>query len=695
MLKFEAIKITVITNTGKFGQFITFKNGLNIVRANNTSGKSSLFGAIMYSLGFEELLGGRNEKAMQSVFKSIVKEKQIIDDESVTVENEVIQSSIMLQISNGDRSVTIKRNVIHNSVKPQAIEVYSGSLLTTPDIAYEKQSMYVHDKGAATNSEIGFHMFLEDFIGSRLPEIINQEGRRVKLYLPLIASAHFIEQKSGWSDFFANIPFYGVRDTTTKVFEYILNLSVFETAAKRQEVQNELRIIDEKWKLSRDKLLTAVRRGGGELIGLPELPEILSTEIVPYAKFYRGDKHINLKDLITSLNLELSDLNSTFNRPIGENREIIEQSLQTLREENENYEVYFESLSSEISQDKERYRQYTIELLNVKEDLRKNKDAQKIQELGLEANLKLGLGVCPTCGQSLSDSLLASDIDIVPMRIDENIAYLNAQNQMIEAFVRNIDENIVEKESVLTSIENSIQRNREDIRSIKRDLISDDRLPSTQAIERKVVLERELSFYYKLSEEINEKLTDIYTISKSFEKAKSNQAKLSNTYHSIEDRKKLDFFEQSFKSMITKFGFTSKPVPSINVSVEKYLPVYEIIHNNGLKKFIDIRFESSASDFIRAQWAYYVSLMNTSIQKNGNHFQVLLLDEPQQQSASNAHFKEFLKELEKYQHQQTIVLASFQDSEEDFREAIDGLKSVNIIDLASNAELMIHRISDL
>ena len=691
MLKIEAIKINIHTNSGLFGRFLSFNNGLNIIRANNTSGKSSLFGAIIYGLGFEELLGGRNEKAMQSLFKSVVKEEIESDNEVVLKESTVTQSEILLQISNGKKSVTIKRNIIHNSVKPQAVEVYTGSLLTTPDIEFEKQSMYLHDKGGASNLAIGFHMFLEEFIGDVLPEIVNQEGKRVKLYLPLIASAHFIEQKSGWSDFFANIPFYGVRDTPAKVFEYLLDLSVFDTAASRQEVQNQIRTIEEKWRLSIDKLHNAVKRGGGEMVGIPETAEILSMDIKPYARFHRGDKSFMLRDLISKTREELEEILTTLRTPISDNTGTIEESLKIIREQNESYEVYFESLSSEISQDKERYRQYNSELKNVKEDLRKNKDALKIQDLGLASNLKLGIGICPTCSQNLTDSLLDPEINITPMRIDENISYLNAQNQMIEAFVRNLRDNITEKEVKLSSVESTIQTNRQRIRLMKRDLTSDDRLPSVETIERKIILERELSFLYKLSEEIEEKIKDIYSVSQEFEKAKSSQKNLSREYHSFEDIEKLKFFETSFKTMAANFGFTSKPVSSIKISSEKYYPVYEVNHENGLLKYIDIRFESSASDFIRAQWAYYTSLMKTSVNKKGNHFQTLLFDEPQQQSASNKDFKAFLKELETYKEQQVIVLASFQDSDDDFKEATEGLKFANIIDLAAKDELMVQR----
>jgi len=85
--------------------------------------------------------------------------------------------------------------------------------------------------------------------------------------------------------------------------------------------------------------------------------------------------------------------------------------------------------------------------------------------------------------------------------------------------------------------------------------------------------------------------------------------------------------------------------------------------------------------------------MKISTEYAGNHFRLLVFDEPQQQSAANQNFKVFLKELENFQNEQTIVFASFQNSNDDFREATNGLLKAHIIDLASNSELFITRIN--
>ena len=278
------------------------------------------------------------------------------------------------------------------------------------------------------------------------------------------------------------------------------------------------------------------------------------------------------------------------------------------------------------------------------------------------------------------------------MRIDENITYLQAHRKMIEAFISNLKTQIGSKENKINALEIAIQDNRQKIRSLKRTLVSDDRLPSEEVIERKVVLERELNFLYRLREEFELLIAEIYQLAVEYQYIKSSTATFFNSYLTINDDAKLMYFENYFKTLLGKFNFTSKPVNTIKISAEKYLPVYEILLGNGISKQVDIRFESSASDYIRAQWAYYTALMNTSIKYSTNHFLTLVFDEPQQQSAATENFKIFLNELEKYKDQQVIVLASFQNSDDDFNEATQDLTHANIINFADTNELFIQRI---
>lgn len=103
MLKIKAIKLEVNTTSGLYGAQFQFDNGLNIIRGDNSSGKSSLFQSIIYALGFEELLGGKNEKTMQSALKDQV---EFPKDKF----HQIVQSYVYLEIEN-ESIITIRRGV--------------------------------------------------------------------------------------------------------------------------------------------------------------------------------------------------------------------------------------------------------------------------------------------------------------------------------------------------------------------------------------------------------------------------------------------------------------------------------------------------------------------------------------------------------------------------------------------------------
>ncbi|MDR6462636.1 UNVERIFIED_CONTAM: hypothetical protein POZ17_05985 [Ralstonia mannitolilytica] len=49
------------------------------------------------------------------------------------------------------------------------------------------------------------------------------------------------------------------------------------------------------------------------------------------------------------------------------------------------------------------------------------------------------------------------------------------------------------------------------------------------------------------------------------------------------------------------------------------MPIIEVALPNGRLKYYDLRFDSSGSDHIRAMWAYYIALLETSYAKDRSH----------------------------------------------------------------------------
>jgi hypothetical protein len=214
------LKINIVTEYGVFGFEESFSRHLTIVRAQNSSGKSTLFNTILYALGCEEILGGKGEGFLSYCLTSNFEYKQ------KTIK--VLSSEVFLEVENKYGEVKTFRRAIKDNIKnSKLVEIYNSKYITEKERLGVAVPTYLHDAGAAIN-ESGFHSFLENFLDLNLPQVPNTSGSLTKLYIQTIFAAHAVEQKRGWTDYIANIPFFGIRDVKTRVIEYLLGLEVFD-----------------------------------------------------------------------------------------------------------------------------------------------------------------------------------------------------------------------------------------------------------------------------------------------------------------------------------------------------------------------------------------------------------------------------------------------------------------------------------
>jgi len=673
MLKIRAIKLEVNTTSGLFGAEYEFSNGLNIIRGDNTTGKSSLFQSILYGLGFEELLGGKNEKTMQTALKDQVE----FPDGKFHLVN---QSFVYLEIENKE-IVTIKRGITSDSRKPQLVDVFPGALLTGNDKTLPSRPMFVHDKGGASDDIYGFHLFLSEFLDWSLPEVITTKGEMSHLYLQQIAPAFIIEQKSGWSDFFATLPYYPMRNTESRVVEFILDLDVFENQKRKQQLSANKQQINTKWNLLFLQFNKLAEKCGGTLRGLEQNASIINSIGGIYIAMLKNEKEITLTDFNEQQKEELAVLEKQQTTTVGSNINKNEEALKKLTDKLNQLSLNYEMLSPELNYDNEKLKQYTKQLEAVSEDLRKNKGALKVKSLGHELPAETADDSCPACHQPIKDSLLPSEIKQTPMRIEDNVSFLEAQQKMIEVYIKGQEKVIREKEKKLLTYQTQLAETRQEIRDTKKELVQDERLPSVLEIEKRLNLKKKVEFFSKQIEDFTQLIEELKTLSKELENLLTKEKNLPTDFFTLEDRKKLASLYDGFIALLKKFNYQSKPFDAIKISNDNYLPVAEKSLDNGMKLAYNLKFDSSASDFIRCLWSYYTALFKTSVAFKTNHPMLLIFDEPKQQDMAIGNFKSFLSELSQFTEQQVLVFASFENSDDSFKEATQGLKfSLNRIE---------------
>lgn len=658
MLKIRNIKLQVNTNKGLYGVDIEFKSGLNIVRGNNSSGKSTIFQSVLYCLGMEELIGGRNEKAMQSVLKD-----EVLNDEKKK-EAIVLESSILMEIENKD-IITIERYVKSDSKSSKLVKVYNGALLSGENKELQSTEMYVHDSGSATDADFGYLAYLEIFLGYKLPIVQYNDNSLRKLYLQNIFPAFVIEQKAGWSEFLSTIPYYNLRDKERRAIEFVLNLDSWNIEEKKQEIKKRKQDSIEEWNTLVNQINDISKRSALEVNGLTENPSILNELNAIFLTYSTPDKTYSLSAYLETIRDELKQIEEAEIPRIAEISQQKEVELNDLNTVYRRYNVQYDLINNQKSTAESNLEIIEQRLHQIKEELYQNKQHSKLKTLGAGEKVKTAIDECPACGQALYDVLLPADASIVPMNIEENINYLTSQQVMAETYINNHKIDIETFLKKLRIYEAAIAQQREKIRAIKRDLVTDDRMPSIELIERRIKLRNRLEFYIDIQNQFHDLNEVLKLKSEAWAKLLSEESKLPKESFSRNDFAKLKFLKDNFIRLLKAFDYGSKSLDDLDITKDKLIPVA----NGGYS----IRFDSSASDLMRAIFAFTCALYLTSIKFQGNHLGFIMFDEPGGQETAITTLRDLLKELQSYKAQ-SIVFASFKQSDSDFAESTQGVQ---------------------
>jgi len=324
-LRLLAIRLAAETPVGTIGHTLEFSGGLNVIRADNSSGKSTTLQAIVYALGVEGMLSAQREIPLPHA---------MTDEVSVAgTEVEVLSSSVELEIENGSSEVvTVRRYVKHPTVSTQLVRVSYGSVIREGEAA-SARDFFVRRPGSAQR-EAGFHRFLAEFIGWTLPRVSRMDGSECPLYLETLFPYFYVEQKHGWSGVQARIPTYlGIRDVGRRSAEYVLNLDVFQRILTAQRVRSGIGLLEAEWKEAFGALSVKAHTAGAALAAAPRSiadsgnPE--SGQIIVYV----GEDWLPIAEAIESLGVELQARESRPVATVGEMAEQIEADLATAERE--------------------------------------------------------------------------------------------------------------------------------------------------------------------------------------------------------------------------------------------------------------------------------------------------------------------------------------------------------------------------
>lgn len=665
----RAIKLRVQTAQGDFGFKFEFSRGLTVIRGSNSSGKSTLFNCLLYGLGMEELIGGKGEKVLPYAVKDSFLQGQV----RIPVES----SEVLIEIENSSgETVTLRRAIRDVNRHSKLVEVFEGAHLTSEIEFGTPRPTYLFDAGSAQKQE-GFFQFLENFMGYHLPQVATTSGGMAKLYLQTIFAALAVEQKRGWTDYIANIPFFGIRDARIRVTEFLLALGVFERQAKRAQLDAESVVIDSDWRHTYDTLRQAAVANNIVIEALSSTPtsEFDATAVL-FVKS-NGKSQTSFVEYIQQLRAEHAALGvkaEAYGKASG--AEAL-QELESTTAELQRLSVLHERATANLTLQKASLEDLRHLLSEATEDLDRNKTALKLRVLGAQMEVEVATDHCPTCHQTVEDTLLVGIVSGPQMDLNTNIDYLESQCRMLRRQINGTMEEIRRSELAVADVANRLAA-KHDYRNSLRGDVSNGAVESRAMVRRQIQIEFELSNLQEFEAQTVAQLENLGEIADRLAANQAERKKLPKDTYSAGDLSKISLFEKNFRSNASSFGYESAEIADIRISLDTLTPILSDLELREIRSKVQasLTADSSASDFVRLIWSYLLALYQTSSTRGfeGNHPGLLLMDEPGQHSMRSSSQNALLQLLSGENGLQSIVAASFDENESVFLEATAGLK---------------------
>jgi predicted nucleic acid-binding Zn-ribbon protein len=653
-LKIRNLHIEIVAGDGVYGTDLDFEDGLNVIRAENTSGKTSCINAIVFALGLEGALGPRREIPLTPAVTREIRTEDGLEN--------VLQSQVWLTIENGAGSVArVRRTVVGRDVDNRLVNV---SLLSGDGSETANFDTFVTIPGSAQR-DLGFHHWLAEFVGWELPRVPRFQGGTCPLYIEILWTLLFVEQRRGWASIQANMPtYYGVKDASERSIEFINKMDAYDIQVRKQNLYEQSAECKREWRAAIDHIRQIAGRVNGVVQGLPDSP-VYEWPGEYEVKFLLHDG-VDWQEFKEVYNTYHSRLRETDDKPEDDpEQQELTSRLESLREDLKSAEYYLQEKFSEYTEKIKELEQIENRLSRIAEDLEKYKDIKTLRKLGSSRKLAIDNDTCPTCHQELSSELLRKVGTTGPMTVEQNETFL--RNQL--ATFRNLESGtkrhieILAKELAVTR--ERVQNLRAEIREVKRSLVGPEGAISYMQARQRLQLEDALDRMEKTKEELDQGVAGLGPLAEKFREIEQERLSLPSDDLTEKDHDKLRRILVSLREQMEEYGFSSFEPEKLDIDLQSYKP---------MREGYDIGFEASASDNVRLVWGYLYALMELARKYETNHPGFLIMDEPKQQDTKILSFRYFLKRAaqSKVHGQQVIIGTSESESEvRSFQESAD------------------------
>lgn len=616
-LRIERLKIVAVTPERQYGAEISFTDGLNILRADNSSGKSTLANAILYGLGLEGMLGPDWPRPLKYALY-----EKLTDDEGV--EHPVQESHVLLEISNGRGDAwTIKRQ-IYGELSTDLVQMWDGRALTDPGSERHRGDAFVRLPGSASR-EAGFHTQLTQFIGWDLPQVVTVEGGHRLLYLQLLFPLLFVEQSHGWVGVRRNVPrFLRIRDPDLRAVQFLLAMDAGDRLGRREEIEASISSVRERWSKTLAEFRGSLRGEAATLQGIPERPAaIWPPEPPPALLVYIDQQRTPIHEALARLRARLRQLREKEIPTVAAAAKEVQQQLTTFEHKRQEMAAARSQLLRDVDADEADLRRIDERLGALEADRNRHQDARRVINLGGTPAAQLQEGRCPTCDQHWPHDLLGGDVQAV-MTFEDNIAVIEQEQRALKALRVGAASALHDRRARLNALTDAWFELQADIRAHREVLVQDGRAPSAAAVRERLMIESRIERLDDLEAELDHVVERLAPLADEYRRLLDQREQLQGDDLSPADQAKVDAWERSLLDQLRAYGFRS--IDKVRLSRETLLPERE---------GFDLTYEASASDTIRLIWSYLLGLMEVARDLDTNHPGLLIFDEPGQQDVEN------------------------------------------------------------
>ena len=636
-MRFRRLTLRAQTTDGPYAVTLDFPDGLVVIWADNSMGKSTCVRSMLIALGMEAILTySQSELPVSPALKSCL--------ESERGEHTVLESEVFLEIENSRGEHIVTQRTIKGERDKNLITVHEGPALSSPGTVAVTRDYFVNREGAVTR-ENGFHHFLAGFLGWSLPAVQSFDGTERPLYMQCIFPYFVVEQTRGWSTVQPPLPTqFRIRDAHKRAVEFLLNLDAHQVALMRQELLIEKVRIEADWKAHVTQVLQLAEMASGIVQSLPRQPtSSWPPRVAPSLMVPSGDAWISLAARLQGNRTELSQLVEQEIPRVQEIASAAQVELNQTERQTRNKQALFSRLLDALEMEQDEVNRLEHRLAAIDEDIQRHKDVRTLQRLGSRQGSSLDVGHCPTCHQPVQDSKNPLLADQTVMSLEDNIQFLTEQRRTFELVLANA-RRVSEARSTQTHAANhDLVKSRDRVRALHQTLISDGRLPSVAAIRTRMELEYSIRCDEVHLAQFSKGIEFFRELAGRWGRCQTALKALPQDDVTNTDRAKLESWSQLIRVQLAQFGFKSFAPSHVMVSPDSYRPEHEgfdLQSSLGPPSQTTFQLQNSisASDLIRTIWAYLNGMLEMARSENANHLGCILFDEPRQQGTRDLSF---------------------------------------------------------